>query len=47
MIKLKNYPKGRKWSYSTDEIGQRAERLTADILHELAKAHIPAVGALP
>ena len=44
MIKLKNYPKGRKWSYSTDEIGQRAERLTADILHELAKAHIPAVG---
>ena len=37
-------PQGPKWSYSTDEIGQRAERLTADILHELAKAHIPAVG---
>ena len=34
MIKLKNYPKGRKWSYSTDEIGQRAERLTADILQK-------------
>jgi hypothetical protein len=44
MIKLRNYPKGRKWSYSTNEIGQRAERLTADILHELAKAKIPAVG---
>jgi len=40
---LKHSPKGQKWSYSTDEVGTRAERLASDILHELAKANIPAV----